>query len=94
MISKEEVQYLADVMRINLSEEELIKYTQDLGEILGRLQDLVELDTKDVDLTYSVIPLEAGTREDEVRESLPVTEVLRNAPDQADGYFRVPRIVD
>ncbi|MCK9222441.1 MAG: Asp-tRNA(Asn)/Glu-tRNA(Gln) amidotransferase subunit GatC [Limnochordia bacterium] len=94
MISKKEVERLADMTRIAMTDDELAKFAEDLNEILDRLMGLAEVDTQDVDTTYQAAPLEEATREDVITSSLPAEEVLKNAPEAVDGYFRVPRIVD
>jgi aspartyl-tRNA(Asn)/glutamyl-tRNA(Gln) amidotransferase subunit C len=65
-----------------------------LGGILEYVKKLDELDTSDVPPTYHVLDLVNVTREDAVRPSLPVDEALANAPDRAEGFYRVPKIIE
>ena len=64
------------------------------GMLSDAIAALQELDTTDVPITSHAIPMRNVYREDEVRPSLPVEEVVANAPDGLEEYFRVPRIVE
>ena len=64
-------------------------YRQQLSDILEHFETLKQVDTSTVPPTASVLPLRTVMREDAVRPSLPTKDALANAPDQADGYFRV-----
>ncbi len=92
-ISPEEVQHVANLARLALPPEEMNRVGHELNRILAYFQELQELDTSDVEATSHAIAMENIYREDSSRESLPVEEVLANAPDRADVFFRVPRII-
>ncbi len=93
-ISPEEVRHVADLARLALSPEELARVGRELNRILVYFQELQELNTDDVEITSHAVAMENVYREDSSRPSLPVEEVIANAPDSADVFFRVPRIVD
>lgn len=94
MLSKEEVKYLADLTKIHFSVEELDKVTAELSEILEILSKIKEVDTEGVEPTYSISGKVQPLREDVVKPSLPKEEVLKIAPEEQYGYFKLPRIID
>ena len=93
-ISREEVERVARLARLELTEEEKERMIAQLDSILGYIDKLNELDTDQVEPTTTVIPMVSVMREDVVRPSLSQEEALANAPDREDAYFRVPRIIE
>ncbi len=93
-LSAEEVRAIADLARLELSEADVALYQRQLSEILVYFQKLQELDTAHIDPTSSVLPLSSVMRADQAQGSLPVAEVLANAPDSDDEQFRVPAVLD
>ena len=93
MIRKEELEHIAWLARIELSEAEKELFEQQLSSILDYFAVLDELDTTDVEPTYHVIGITDVIREDEPKEALSQAEVLRNAPKKEEGYFKSPRIL-
>jgi aspartyl-tRNA(Asn)/glutamyl-tRNA(Gln) amidotransferase subunit C len=89
-----DVKYVAHLARIELTPEEEIKLGAQLGNILGYIEKLRELDVSGVEPTAHAVPMVNITRADEVRESLSHEDALRNAPRQAKGLFIVPKIVE
>jgi aspartyl-tRNA(Asn)/glutamyl-tRNA(Gln) amidotransferase subunit C len=89
-----DVKYVAHLARLTLSPAEQEKLGAQLGQILGYIEKLKELDVSQVQPTAHAVPLINVTRPDEVRPSLPTGDTLRNAPAQANGLFLVPRIVE
>ena len=89
-----DVKYIAHLVRISLSPAEEQKLGAQLGNILGYIEKLRELDVSQVEPTAHAVPLINVTRPDEIRPSLPTEEALRNAPAQANGLFLVPKIVE
>ena len=85
---------MARLARLAISEKEKELFTRQLGEILTYIEKLKELDTSKVDPTSHVLPLNNVFREDEVRPSLPREEILKNAPDRTEEFFRVPKIIE
>lgn len=92
-ISKADVEHVAWLARLALTEEEKERFTQQLGVILEHAQKIAELDAADVPPTSHVVPLRNVFREDKVTECLPREKALSNAPKQEKGAFVVPRIV-
>ncbi|MDP4098093.1 Asp-tRNA(Asn)/Glu-tRNA(Gln) amidotransferase subunit GatC [Paenibacillus sp. P96] len=93
-ISLENVRHVAKLSRLNLTsgEEELM--TEQLNAILHYAEKLNELNTDDVEPTTHVLHVSNVMREDEVRPSLTPEQVMRNAPEEEDGQFKVPAILE
>ncbi|MBU4310309.1 Asp-tRNA(Asn)/Glu-tRNA(Gln) amidotransferase subunit GatC [bacterium] len=93
-ITKRDVEYVAKLARLKLSEKEKEKFTRQLDQILKYVDKLNELDTEKVKPTSHVLPLKNVFREDRVGESLKVEKVLENAPEKAKGFFKVPKVIE
>ena len=93
-ITQKEVEHVAKLAQLELSEDEKGIFTRQLSAILTYMDQLKTLDTRGVEPTMTVLPTENVFRDDEVRPSLPQARALANAPEQADGFFRVPRILE
>lgn len=93
-LSKQEVEHVAHLARLAISEEEKDIFSRQLSEILTYIGKLSELDTSNVQPTSHVLDLSNVFREDAVKECLPSTEVLAGAPDRENGFFRVPKIIE
>ncbi len=93
-ITRKEVDHVARLARLELSEDEKETMTRQLDRILGYVDKLNELDTSTVEPTSHVIPMVNVMREDEVRPSLAPDDAMCNAPDREDAFFRVPRIIE
>ena len=93
MIKKEEIEHISWLARITLSEEEKELFEQQLSSILDYFAVLDELDTTDVEPTYHVIGITDVVRQDDPKESLEQSEVLRNAPKKEEGYIKSPRML-
>ena len=88
------VKYVAHLARLALTPEEETKLAAQLGNILGYIEKLRELDVTGVEPTAHAVPMVNVTRADEIRESLSHEDALRNAPRQANGLFIVPKVVE
>ena len=89
-----DVKYVAHLARLQLSPEEERKIGAQLGDVLGYIEKLKEVNVSGVEPTAHAFPLVNVTRPDEVRPSMSHEEALRNAPAQANGLFTVPKIVE
>ena len=89
-----DIKYVAHLARLALTAEEEQKLATQLGEVLGYIEKLKEVDVNGVEPTAHAFPLVNVTRPDEVRPSMAQEEALRNAPAQANGLFIVPKIVE
>lgn len=93
-LSREEVEHIAVLARLNLSEEELARYRQQLSSILEHFAKLQTLDTEDVPGLSSVLAESLTLRRDRAGQSLPTQELLSNAPDSDKDQFRVPPVLE
>ncbi|HEB76581.1 MAG TPA: Asp-tRNA(Asn)/Glu-tRNA(Gln) amidotransferase subunit GatC [Nitrospirae bacterium] len=93
-ISAGDVEHIARLARLGLNDEEKRMYGAQLNEILDYVDKLNELDTAGVEPTSHVIPIKNVFRRDVPGTSLPREEALGNAPQAADGFYRVPKIID
>jgi aspartyl-tRNA(Asn)/glutamyl-tRNA(Gln) amidotransferase subunit C len=91
-ISREDVLHVAELARLEIPEDEIERVREQLGAILEAVGKVSELDLSQVEPTSHPLDLVNVWREDEPRPSLPREEALRNAPDPADGAFRVPAV--
>lgn len=92
-ISRSQVEHLAWLARLELTEEEKELYTAQLNEILEYFNRLSEINTENVPLTYHVIGKVNVFREDEIQPSLQVEEALKNAPKKRNSFFEAPKIL-
>lgn len=89
-----EVEHIANLARLDLTPEEKEQYRQQLSAILEHVARLQELDTEGIPPTSSVLPVAGRLRADEPGQSLPVEQVLANAPEKKKGQFRVPPVLE
>ncbi|MGB3210781.1 MAG: Asp-tRNA(Asn)/Glu-tRNA(Gln) amidotransferase subunit GatC [Desulforhopalus sp.] len=92
-INKKEVEHVAHLARLTLTEDELEKMTGQLDNILSYVDKLDELDTSQVQPTSHVFSVSNAFREDVEKESLPQAEAVKNGPQQDGEMFQVPRII-
>jgi aspartyl-tRNA(Asn)/glutamyl-tRNA(Gln) amidotransferase subunit C len=90
MIERDQVLHVARLARLRLSDEEVERMSAELSTILDHIEKINELDLENVEPTSHVIELENVLRDDDPRPSWPRERVLEEAPDVAEGGFRVP----
>lgn len=93
-LTPEEVEHVALLGRIKLTEEERQRFCTQLNSILEYFEQLQQLDTTGVPPMSHAVPMANVFREDEAGASLAPEEALRNAPDQDRDCFRVPRVIE
>ena len=93
-ISKDEVKHVAHLARLAITEEEAEKFTKQLEDIINFAEQLNELDTENVEPLYFLNIKDKPYREDVVEESLDREEVLKNAPEEEYGYFKVKKVME
>ncbi len=93
-ISDETIEYVGILAKLELSGEEKEAAKQDMGKMLDYIDQLNELDTEDVEPMSHVFPIHNVFREDVVTNQDDRENILKNAPEQKDGAFKVPRTVE
>ena len=93
-ITHKDVEQVALLSRLDINETEIQKYTNQLNDILEYMKVLNKVDTTNVQQTVHVLPKKNLLRLDVVRASLERELALANAPEQEDGYFKVPKIIE
>jgi aspartyl-tRNA(Asn)/glutamyl-tRNA(Gln) amidotransferase subunit C len=93
MITKEEVEHVGWLARIEISAIESDAYAEKLNSVLGYFGQLDEVDTEDVLPTYHVADIMNVFREDVVKPSMPQEDVLSNTENKQEGNFKVPKIM-
>ncbi len=93
MLSRSDVEHVAQLARLGLSDDELARLESQLNHILDQYAILAELDTEHIPPTAQTIELENILREDELRPSLDRSEILDLAPQRSGDYFVVPPIL-
>lgn len=93
IINRQQVEHVARLARLELSEKEIETYTEQLNSILEYVKVLDELDTSQVEPMAHVLPIHNIFREDEMKDSLDQEEALENAPERIGEFFKVPRII-
>jgi aspartyl-tRNA(Asn)/glutamyl-tRNA(Gln) amidotransferase subunit C len=94
VISREDVEHVARLARLVLSEAESERMREQLSGILAYIDTLRAIDTAEVEPTSHAVPLVNVMRDDAMRPCLSQDEALASAPDRSDGFFRVPRIIE
>jgi aspartyl-tRNA(Asn)/glutamyl-tRNA(Gln) amidotransferase subunit C len=89
-ISRDEVLHVARLARLELTDDEVAKFQEQLSAILEAVSKVAELDLEGVPPTAHPLELENAWAEDEPRRCLPLDEVFANAPDREGAYFKVP----
>jgi aspartyl-tRNA(Asn)/glutamyl-tRNA(Gln) amidotransferase subunit C len=90
----DEVRHIAHLARLHLSPEEEARFAEQLSAILDYADRLQRVDTSTIPPTASVLPLTAPLREDQPRPSTPRSQILENAPEEEEGMFKVPPVLD
>ena len=93
-ITRDTVLYVARLARLRLSDEEVTRMQRDLDAILGYVDTLCELDTTGVPPTTHVLEIATPLRKDAVHDVLPVSEVVRNAPQHDENAMIVPKVLE
>lgn len=92
-VSKDEVIRIAELAKLKLTEEEIVKFQIELSKILEYVEQLKEIDTKGVKHLYHPISRVNIFREDKVTKSIDREEALSNAPERTEEFFKVPKVM-
>ena len=93
-ISKKDVEHVAKLARLGLSEKEKDLFTDQLGKILGYAETINKLDTEKITPTSHAIPMQNVLREDKVVPCKDLKAIMANAPEEEDNMFSVPRMLE
>ncbi len=93
-LTLQEVEHIAKLARLELSNEQKARYREQLEAILDHVAKLQELDTKNVSPTTNISQREMSLRTDEPHRGLSKDELLKNAPSQNDGSFQIPPVFE
>tara|TARA_Y100001968_G_scaffold94710_1_gene85042 strand:- start:6592 stop:6885 length:294 start_codon:yes stop_codon:yes gene_type:complete len=92
-ISQEDVRKVAKLSRLDLDDDEIVKYANQLQEIIGYIEQLGKVDTKDISPTTRAVEVVNVLREDTVTRTEVRNELLDLAPNREGDFFRVPKIL-
>ncbi len=92
MISTDDVKHVAKLARLELTEDEIIKYSRQLGEILKYVEQMNEVNTDNIEPMAHPVPVYNVMRDDAVKYEQTKEEMMSNAPYEENGFFRVPKI--
>lgn len=93
-LSKEQVEHVARLARVGLTEEDIERFSHQLSDVLDYFERLKEIDVENVPPTSHTLPLHNIMRADEPQPPFSVEDVLANAPDEEDGRIRVRAILE
>ena len=93
-ITRKEVEHVAGLARLNIPEDQIGMFTEQMNVILGYMSKLEELDTSGVEPTSHPVSLPTAWREDVVVESPDPGKALANCPDEKDGFIVVPKVIE
>lgn len=93
-ITKEQVEHIAELARLEIKDDEIEMYTKQLEKIVGLVENLSAVDTENIKPTYHVLDLVNVFREDLAKKGLAREEVLKNAYETEAGQFKVPTIIE
>lgn len=93
-ITKNEIIHIAKLAMLNLSEQEIERYTKDMQEILAYAEMINNLETESIDETIAATEQKNVFRKDEIVEFKSREDLLKNAPSQDEGMFRIPKVLN
>jgi len=92
-ITKKDVEYIAHLSRLEITEEEKDKYAQQLSDILEHVNRMQKLDTNNIEPTFNTIDMKNVYREDEIKPCADRKKVFDAAPSIENNGFKVPKII-
>ncbi len=93
-ITQEETKHVAKLAKLSFKEDELPTFTAQMDKIIEMVELLEQVETTDVPLTVNVVDGVNVLREDVPEQGTPREELMKNVPDETDGFIRVPAILD
>lgn len=92
MITIQDVEHVAKLARLDLTEEEKVKFSKQLGDVLKYVEQMNEVDTSNIEPLSHVVDFNNVMREDEIHYDCSKEELMMNAPEEENGFFKVPKI--
>ena len=92
MITIQDVEHVAKLARLDLTEEEKVKFSKQLGDVLKYVEQMNEVDTSNVEPLSHVVDFNNVMREDEIHYDCSKEELMMNAPEEENGFFKAPKI--
>ena len=92
-VTIEEVEKIAKLAKLKFKEDEIEKFTKQMNDILEYMEQLNEINTDDIEPLYHVIEVGNVLRKDDVKQSSPKEEILKNAPVKSNDFILVPKII-
>ena len=93
-IKKEDIKHIANLSMLNLSDEEIEKYTKDMEQIVNFANKVNEIDTSSTEISAFSNDNVNVFRKDEIVQTVDKETLLQNAPSQEDGMFRIPKVIN
>lgn len=88
-----DVGYLGNLAKLGLTEEEKVRFAKEFEKIIYYVSQLSEVSTEKISPVWHVLPVTNVFRKDEVKKSADRDDLLKNAPERTDGFFKVPKII-
>ena len=92
MITIQDVEHVAKLARLDLTEEEKVKFSKQLGDVLKYVEQMNEVDTTNVEPLSHVVDFNNVMRDDEIHYDCTKEQLMMNAPEEENGFFKVPKI--
>jgi aspartyl-tRNA(Asn)/glutamyl-tRNA(Gln) amidotransferase subunit C len=92
-LSLAQVEHIAELAHLSLSDDEKLRYQEQLSAILVYASRLQELDTDTIPPTAAILPIDSVMRPDDIEPSIPREDLLRNAPAATEGMLKVPLVL-
>lgn len=93
MIDKKTIEHIAKLARLQITDEEAVEYSEQLGKAMSHFEQISKVDTKGIEPLVTPTEIEAFWRVDEARQEFTPEEMTSNAPSKAGNLFKVPPVV-
>ena len=92
MITIQDVEHVAKLARLEITDEEKVKFSKQLGDVLKYVEQMNEVDTTNVEPLSHVVDFNNVMRDDEIHYDCTKEQLMMNPPEEEDGFFKVPKI--
>lgn len=94
MVSKDEVKYIAEIAKLEISQSEIDSFTQKFDQVMDFMEKINEVDTEGIEPTYSVLEDDGFMKHEENNQTLKRDEAIMNTKETKYGYFKILRVVE